>query len=75
MAVAAHISITDFYQARGTSLLALLTALILSFTRMTAYEISTTMALTASRTLIFGLLLLVCIALVPGATEFIYFIF
>ena len=57
------------------SFAALFAAFILSFTPKTAFDIATTIAFTRTKMMLTGTLLLMCLVLVPGATEFIYFIF
>jgi alginate O-acetyltransferase complex protein AlgI len=65
----------SFSHAGMVSLIAIIAALILSFTPKTAFDIARDTALTLPRAIIFSALLLVCLMFVPSATEFIYFIF
>jgi alginate O-acetyltransferase complex protein AlgI len=58
-----------------SALLAMSAALLLAFTPKTAYQIASQMTLNRRAALLVGALMLISLVLVPGATEFIYFIF
>jgi alginate O-acetyltransferase complex protein AlgI len=58
-----------------SALAAMLVALILSFTPKTAHEMANAITLNKRAAILVGTLMLISLIFVPGATEFIYFIF